>query len=483
MPDDMTNVHVGVWSDSLSDEDGNFETPITLSLEASSNYTSQGVSLTFDDNADDYPTSVNVKWYRGATLLDEKDFTPDSSVYFFSNLVQNYNKIVMEFNSMNKPFRRLRIHKFDFGIIRTFRNKELSDGVKVVQEQSPISNELSINTLDFKLVVNDNANYLFQKKQPLDTYVDNQLVGRFFVNKGEKEGKFKYKIEAEDYVSALDSVYFNGGVYSNKSVATLIQEIFTVANVPYELDGTPLVNTVSGYIPYTTCREALRQVLFATGLVIDTSNIDYVKIENVDLTTSVKTYTEDDIITGQSIKSNQTLTSVELDEHYYNANSSTASSVLYDASKQGACTNYVITFSEPYHSLTVSSGTLNSYGDNWANITFSSASGTLSGKRYEHNVSSKTIYNDNINVNDLANDIKVTDATLISSNNSSLICQRVFDYYNNQKETTVKIAGFTNNLGDRITLDNDEIGEAMSGNIESIEYSLNNGYLPEIKIH
>lgn len=69
LPDDLTNVPLGLWSNQLSGDDGSFATPITLTITASGLYSSQGITLTFDPDVGVFATAVNIKWYNGTTLL------------------------------------------------------------------------------------------------------------------------------------------------------------------------------------------------------------------------------------------------------------------------------------------------------------------------------------------------------------------------------------------------------------------------------
>ena len=69
--------------------------PIELTLSSVGQYSSQGLTLTFDTYNNIYATRLKIKWLRitdeGITTLDEKEFTPDNAVYFCRNFVENYN--------------------------------------------------------------------------------------------------------------------------------------------------------------------------------------------------------------------------------------------------------------------------------------------------------------------------------------------------------------------------------------------------------
>lgn len=476
---DKTGVDIGTYSALLSGDDKTFESPIILTVTSSNgNYTSQGFTLTFDDFTDTYPVNVNIKWYRTSTLLDEKDYVVNASQFYFENFVQNFNKVVFEFTDLNMPNNRLKINVFEFGVIRTYRNDELGNSIDLNNEISQISENLFINTLDFKLVTKSNLQLLFQSKQPLKLYINDNFKGLFFVKEGKRVNEQKYKINAEDYIGIMDSVYFEGGIYTNKSTSSLIEEIFTACNVPYQINGNIPITTLTGYIGYTTCREALKQVLFACGMVCNTAEKEYVEIFNID-TTTLSSYTEDDIIVGQSSSNEKNLTEVRVTEHFYKTGNETTT--LYDASSSGTCTNKLITFDKPYHTLTITDGTIVRSGSNFAIITITSSTGTLTGKNYVETTTEYSVKNENINVNDLENIITIQDATLVGINNAEYVANKVYDYYLKEDVVTSKIVDLQEGLGKTIRIYNTYLGD-KTGVIEAIKYNGSGNYVPEVKV-
>lgn len=478
LPSDRQGITVGLWNKLVSDGNGKFEEPIILSMEAEQNYTSQGFTFNFDTKQGTHPKQVTVRWYRGALLLEEEDFIVDSSEYYFKKLVQNYNKVEFEFNSMNMPYSRLRIEELMFGQIRTYRNDELAGSVKINSGISAIGNEIVINTMDFKLVTKDNTKLLWQSKQPLYFYINDELKGLYFVREGNRVANEKYEVKTEDYIGLMDTSYFKGGIYNNYSTEQLIDDIFTQCNIPYEIDGEIPIETLSGHIGYVTSREALQQVLFACGMVCDTSNEEVVRIFNVDLE-SRNTYTEDDILKGQKSKSEKNLTAVNLKEHFYKSQTA-KSDLLYDASQSGECVNKMIKFTKPYHSLVATNGTILESNVNYAIVTMSST-GTLSGNEYEETTREFTVKNPNVNVGDVENEINVDTATLISDTNAEFVANRIYNYYLDREIVTAKIVGLEEALGQMITMSNTYLDD-KTGIIETLTYTANGDYAPEITV-
>lgn len=192
-------------SDSLSSAtDGSFETPLVLTLTATGQYTSQGITLVFDETSNRYATAVNIKWYRGSTLLSDKNFTPDKPNFFCANKIENYNKLIISFSKMNMPRNRLYLTDILYGTVRNFGKDEI-ENFSLLQEIEPVSETVSINTVGFTLKKQSDVDFIFQEKQPLYTYFDDTLVQTTFITHYERNSDRTYDIESEDYVSILDA--------------------------------------------------------------------------------------------------------------------------------------------------------------------------------------------------------------------------------------------------------------------------------------
>ena len=187
------NINLGMWSKQISNDDGTFTEPIILELESAGQYSSQGLTLTFDTYNQIYATRLSIKWLRitdeGMTTLDEKEFNPDSAFYFCRNQVENYNKIVITFYSLNMPKNRLKLRVIDYGYGTFFYGDELRN-IKLIQELDPISSEITINTCDFTLDSKTDMEYSFQAKQPLSVYFNGQLRATSFVKSSKRKAKF-----------------------------------------------------------------------------------------------------------------------------------------------------------------------------------------------------------------------------------------------------------------------------------------------------
>lgn len=430
--------NMGIWSEQISDENGVFENPITLTLQAKEQYSSQGFTFTFDTYNNIYPTRIHVEWFREidgvAESLDSFDFEPDSAKYFAHHRVDYYNKVVITFLSLNMPKNRLKLREIDYGYGTIFYGDELRS-TKILQEIDPISSEISVNTADFVLDSHRGIDYSFQEKQPLSIYFNGQLKATTFVKQSKRKSKFLWDVRSEDYIGFLDRIPFAGGIYKNKNAVELIEEIFSVANVPYKIDASFSSEVVTGYIPYSSCREALAQVAFAIQAIVDTSNSDVINVYKLQEGVSPKIYL-DRIMQGQSFTEEEKITSVELTEHSYSLGNKSAKA--YSAEESGSGDNILVTFREPLHSLTITGGEIVKSGTNFAYINAGSSC-VLTGLNYEHTTSVRRKINPNVLAGTIEKNVSITDATLISFDNVENVLNVCYNYLTTRKNVHAKI--------------------------------------------
>lgn len=306
-PDNPEKENFGLWSESMSDENGNFETPVEIELVFSNYESAVGLTFRFSTLIEDYAKNINVKWYQDNTLLSEKDYELDSAEFFCENSVSNFNKIIVRCLNTNNPYRYLKIQDIVYGTVRLFEEDELRS-VNLLEDVSLTSEELKINTLDFVLNNKNLIEFIFQKKQPLVLSRNSVLLGTFFIESSKRKSKTLYEISAIDYIGVLDKMPFSGGTYSNETVSNLVSNI--LGNIPYELDENLENKTLSGTLEACTRREALLQVAFACCGIVDTSRSNAVKIFKNDLT--IKSNIEDGIYTGGSFESEDEITEIRL---------------------------------------------------------------------------------------------------------------------------------------------------------------------------
>lgn len=433
IPSEETNDNIGWWSNSISDMSGQFDNPIVLRLSADEYYSSSGITIVFDTFNNIYATYMLVEWYREGDLISSKEFYPNSPSYFCQNKVEHYNEVVITITEINMPNARLRLRALEYGANVTFTGRDLQDA-RMIQEISPISLELPINTLDVRIYNDRKREFNFEEKQPMTVYFNDQLKGKMFVQSANQDAQGHWRVKAEDYIGILEDTPFAGGIYKYKGAVDIIEDIFTVSKVPYSIDEKMQKYWVSGYIPYTNCRAALMQVLFAIGAVADTSNSEAVEIFGVSSDPN-QTVPLSRIMQGQTIKSDAKVDAVELTAHEYTE----IDDVLIAYTSDTAADDVFVVFKEPLHDLTITNGEIVESGANHA-IVNAQASCVLSGKKYRHTTTTKTIYAPFSSAIGMGKVVSIKNATLISKYYLDNILDLCYNYYSKQKRVYLKIA-------------------------------------------
>ena len=333
------NEDVSFWSSALSGSDGTISTQPVITITFTQRITTLGITLSF--MGDSYASSLSIVWYDGATQLDSKTFTPDSAEYFCSNSVQNYDKVVITFLKTTLPYRRVRLDRIMFGLIRTFEQSELRSGsAKVVQQIDNTSRELPTNTLDFKLSSRENVEYIFQTKQQILAYDSSTLVGVFYIDDSARQAENIYDIQCVDAIGVLENDPFPDTYYNNASAKTVAEAI--CGDFEVDMEAALQSKTIKGVLVGQNRRTALQQLCFAIGAVADTSGTDKIKIFTLASNTPVE-LDENRLRPGGSVSKQPIVTAVTVTAHSYSTRGSGQSVKINGVTYYDTTSTYTIT--------------------------------------------------------------------------------------------------------------------------------------------
>ena len=488
-PDDPENEDMSLWSLSMSDDAGAFAVPPILTVAFTQNHSSMGITLFFSVGAGDYCNRLNIKWYDGSdALLLDQDYEPDSPRYFAEGQVENYRKVVITFYGTSRPYRYLKLTELKYGVLKIFESDAILSA-NVLEEIDPLSAELSINTLNFKVHTSDfaildpqGAYSLLQRKQQVDVaeYVNGakKPMGTYYLDEPESDSDRTTSMNCVDLIGIMDQMDFKGGMYSSVLAGAIIDAIMASAGgIEYELDGVFVGAVLSGWIPICTHREALQQVAFAIGAIVDCSRSNVIKlypaptVSNGEIPYARK-------LSGHTLKLKALVTGVEVIAHNYTATAE-SQELLNEAKIPGT---YEITFSAPMHSLTIAGGTITASNANYAKITVASA-GTvvLTGRTYNDSTQLFGKYMPDLPAGEKSNVLKVEDATLVSNGNAQAVSNRVYEYYQNRYEGEGPIVLDNEEPGQMRTMDSMN-GYQVEGIIESMDIDLAGGFKADVRI-
>lgn len=368
-------VGYGYLSTLISDANGNFSNDIVITRTYNYNYSAPGLSFEFDTWTNEFPNSMNVKWYRGNTLLHDEDFNVDSANYFCDAQITAYNKVVITIGNMNKANRFLKIFNIADGITRQFYNEEL-ENVEIIEQIANNNSALSINEANLRILPSNSTGVMFQRTLPFSIFRNEVLYGKFFIDSSTANvDKTLYSLKVNDYIRILEGQTYLGGIYSNITASNLIAEI--LGDIPYTLDADLGNKLISGYLPILNKREALRQVAFAINGIIDTTRSDNIIIKPFPTNVS-STLGKEKIIDIKTTQQNIVTKIILQTTILTTKNASTDN--LFSERLNGTTT---IIFDNPKFDLTISGGTIIASNINYAIISGTGSVVTLSGKGYQ----------------------------------------------------------------------------------------------------
>lgn len=487
----------GLWSAVQSGESGAFADPPVLDIQFSQAHSSSGLTLHFYAPTGDWASKLKIQWYGAdGGLLASALFTPDAVDFYCAKKVDRYRRIRLTFLETNHPGRYLKLAGLDYGVYLHFAGDEIVKA-HVLEECDPLSAEISINTLGLTLynkegrfsILNPEGYFdVLQHKQKLTVWEDvrpearstsstSYCMGTFYLSDWENSGDTLADFTAVDAVGLLDGAPYDGGVYDTTAGA-LAADILD--GYSYTLDAELAAERVQGYLAAGTRREALQQLAFAVGAVVDCSRSDLIRISPAPARASGMIAYDRKFQNGSKVTLNPLITAVAVTAHRYQAED--ASSELYkDTLEPGT---YQVTFSAPAvaDSLTVTGATLAGRGANRCTLAVSKAGEVcVTGRKYVDSTIILRRAAANLPPNAQDNELTVTDATLVSPDRATAVANRVLDYYAQRYEQTFRMIAGDEKLADRLIVQSFG-GEMVRGVLTKLEFDLTGGFVADAKV-
>ena len=483
-PDSPQNTSWGIWSNSMSDENGIFSVPPVIELSFQNVHKTAGLTFEFCPYGNNYCNHMLIQWYLDDAVIKEAEFYPAAWRCEYRCTVEKYNKLIITFYSTNKPYRYLKVQNIQHGINEYFSEDEI-ETASVLEEVDISALELSVNTLEFRLrTVNDDFDIfnpkglynLLQKKQQLcvEGYVDGGLInfGYFYLdNWNDDEGETE--LTAQDAIGIMSNTTFKGNIYEGVKALNVIDEIMNDAGFGYSVDSRIGDMKISGWLPICTHREALQQVAFALGAYVDTSRGGMVKIRFGADEDVIYNIGMDRKAVGSSATLKEYISGVSITEHSYVLG--TTVEELYKGNLYAG--DNEITFSEPSVVTAVSGGTLKESGVNYCIVNMTADGEVIvKGKKYTDNTSIMSVNVDTVAAGEKENIKTVTDATLINNKNSLYVAQMLLNSYQKRIEQNLSFVLNRETVGSNASVEvyKDYFKNAV---ITKLETDLVNGFV------
>lgn len=287
---------IGFMSEEMSDENGQFQNNPTIVAEFEGQHTSYILTFNF---VEDSPTKAIITWYLGGVQIYAmtQEWSGNETICTVQHAIEAYDKITVEFIE-TLPYRYVKLNRLEFGTTMHW-DETIVKSATMVKGCDRLSDMLSVDTLTFDLVDTTNSmnfgnpmgiHTLFKRNQamyPVEIVQEEGKepqtipLGKFYLSSFTTEGNVG-KIQAYSYLGVMDKIYYPGSyLYAPNTADYALKKIFVCAGLTeddYTVDPETASQTIVGLIKPTTCRDALRQVLFACNSAVDTSNSGKIRI-------------------------------------------------------------------------------------------------------------------------------------------------------------------------------------------------------------
>lgn len=301
---------IAFWSNTQSGDDCVFSSVPTITIQLAEQFTTTGITVQFAPNSFDFCRKMTVYWYQAGTVKAKGEYKPTEPFFVINKSVVAFDKVVLEFHETNLPRKRCKVESILMGVIRDFTTTELK-AVKAIHEVDLISNAIPINVLDASVHSTDEVDYIFQKKQPVEAYDNGVLIGVYYIDKGERTGRLDMSFTCKDAIGLLEVVTFDGGLWlTDTPLETVLHDVFGDMYA-FDIDTSYKNSKLRGFIEPSKQREALRQIAFALGAVVDTSGSNKIRLFPPSFGTA-EMISEKETYTGGKVTTSDTVTGVSV---------------------------------------------------------------------------------------------------------------------------------------------------------------------------
>ena len=415
LPDEPAQV--GWWSEALSDEQGNFTEPPTLTVSFPEPFTATGLTFTFSPSTSQWCSAVRVTWLNGQTQLAQTIAYPDSPRWVLEQKVESFDTIRIELLATNQPQNFAKLQQLTVGQTILFDKEELI-AVRQVNEADPMLCVLTVDTMTVEIRDRAGRSLAPQENQRMELYRDDALLAVQYISKSGREAQQYYSFSCQSAIGLLGDEFL-GGLFVDMPVEELLAEILDGAT--YELDASFAGLTVTGYLPVCTRREALQQLAFAIGALVTTYASHAICLRPIPEAIA-HTFAPGEIFTGAKVETAPQKARIEVTAHGYTP-STEAEMLLDEESISGE--DLLLTFDAPHYDYTIVGGTITASGANWVRVT-ANGTVTLTGKPYIHSTMLHTKRDPQATAAERNNVLTVDSATLVNSGNVSQVLERLY---------------------------------------------------------
>lgn len=480
MVESPSSSNIILWSKSLSDSEGYFEKSPKLVVEFSDVVTSSAVTLYFWEHNDEYCREVLLRWYDiSNNLLSSKTFYPTSWTFVCSNYVEQYSKLEIEFIRTTLPKRFVKMSGIDYGEKVKLTNKNIVSA-NLLEEVGLTSSQLFTNQLtcdiiiltnNFNIITNPDMYRGLQINQSFEVTSENKEYGTYYIQKAVINGNI-INVTANDLIGYLEGCEFKGGLYQDVTFEFILNQIKAQANLSvlfdnqhsgFEVPTTIMNKVLSGYIPYTNCREALHQLCYAASVLANCKRGEKIIIFELPMTSQDTINNSKLIMDSLTIEDNEFYSKVLLNAFSYKL----VNEIKELENKEYDVGEHTIKFTSPHKDYTITGGTILESGWNYVKFNVMTAGNiVISGYSYDEVVqqfeSVNLSYTGNVPV------VKeLTDVKMVSPLNAQSVADTQLSLYKFKYKMSAGVWDINANIGDKVIIENG-IGNIQQMNTDII---------------
>ena len=442
-PDDSGDCNnMGWWSSVLDEFDASllsdsvtreFPTPLVLTCEFTVDFSSEGLTIFFDESNDEYAEDFSFTFYNSAdaeiVTLNVTGNTQARYVFIYETAIADYRKLVLTVSKWSKANRVARVSEISFGLIKVFdkgSNSLVSMEINEVVDLT--SATIPYNTITFSVdnsdreydILNPDGSYIYmQKNQKIQAEIGVNIgggvveytdVGTFYLNEWKTNGdEITATFTGYDRLKYLGDINgkYEKGVYATDNLHDMAVDIFTemglVETTDYVLDASLSGITTTAYMPIVTYREALQYIAVAGMCIFYVDRDNIIHIKPVGSTNSGIDLDFDNVYNTPKIELNDVVIKTTVEEIEI-TQEATVSTEVFKTTINGAGTTEVVIYYSTPATVTLTDCTITGGAGNTVN------SGTFYASMAIINVTTTATQTLTVMGKKLSNNIKIMEA-------------------------------------------------------------------------
>jgi len=282
LPDDLSEKDVGIWSSTVSDENGNFGTPVQLVLKSTSGtFSFSGLTFIYDTYNNIYATYSQVTTYNvtgstSTTLANVILRLKTSDMAFFSSLgSEGCNQINVVFSYINMPYNRLKVFGIEYGFGSLIESDEITSAA-MTEEVNLTSESLASTQCEISFHLKSIGLRDFTERQPMTVYFNSREIFKGYIDTAKRTGELDWRVTVVDSIYYLDNFLTDGMDALNASdVFDMIED----KGINITASDSILNITTGNPVEAGTYRDLLQQACFVANGVGDSCVIATAKDE------------------------------------------------------------------------------------------------------------------------------------------------------------------------------------------------------------